>query len=170
MSTRKKTEIPFLGQPGPLPNLDLPSNADVIKSLKYLQVNKNVPIGKLISCPASKTDPSVMICSSSNCCLLDMIKQKWMLAGLPIMSDKSIKRKIEVLHGTHSSLRVTRPGPKVTSFIEEAPKLFDIGHSDLKDIIRKDTLRTSEAKEEDIAYYMAKVEGKYAKLDCSQDR
>ena len=65
---------------------------------------------------------------------------------------------------------MTRPGPKVTSFIEEAPKLFDNGHSDLKDIIRKDTLRTSEAKEEDIAYYMAKVEGKYAKLDCSQDK
>ena len=75
------------------------------------------------------------------------------------MSDKSINRKIEVLHGTHSSLSVSRPGPKVTSFIEEAPKLFDIGHSDSKNIMRKDTIRTSEAKEEDIAHYMAKVEG-----------
>ena len=51
-----------------------------------------------------------------------------------------------------------------------APKLFDIGHPNLRDIIKKDPNRTEQNKENDIAFYDAKVDGRYGKLAGTQDQ
>ena len=134
-----------------------------------MQTKKNEHIGNTISCPLSTKDVNIAECQGLNCCLLTLVKEKWKMAGLPIIKDNQIKKKIETLHKVYSSLRESRLGPKVTSFLKDAPKLFDIAHPDLKTIISKDLTRTAQAKEEDISFYMAKIEGKYAKLDHSQD-
>ena len=134
-----------------------------------MQTKKNEHIGNTFYCPLSTKDVNIAECQGLNCCLLTLVKEKWKMAGLPIIKDNQIKKKIETLHKVYSSLRESRLGPKVTSFLKDAPKLFDIAHPDLKTIISKDLTRTAQAKEEDISFYMAKIEGKYAKLDPSQD-
>ena len=88
-TTRKKTTIPFLGQPGSLPNFDLPSNSDVIKCIKYMQVRKNEHVNNIISCPVSNTDPNAMACKGSSCCLLNskLTKFNWRaILGTPMES------------------------------------------------------------------------------------
>ena len=167
--TRKKTSIPFIGQPGPLPNFDLPSNSDIIKCLRQMQSTKHQSVESLISCPMSRTDSSEASCQDSNCCLLNMVKQKWNAAGFPTISDRCIQKKIKDLHNVHSSLRESRPGPKATLFLDNAPKLFDIAHPDLITIIEKDRNRTPKAKEEDIDFYKAKLDGKFGKLGNCED-
>ena len=171
-TTRKRTAIPFFGQPGLLPNLDLPANEDVIKHLKYKQLNDNkfAPIKQVISCNRSTQNTCEMECVGSGCCVLSDIKEKWLMAGLPIESDRSIKKKIETIFKEYSGLRESYIGPKVKSFLENAPKLFDIGHPNLRDIIKKDPNRTEQNKEDDIAFYDAKVDGRYGKLAGTQDQ
>ena len=91
-----------------------------------MQTKKNEHIGNTISCPLSTKDVNIAECQGLNCCLLTLVKEKWKMAGLPIIKDNQIKKKIETLHKVYSSLRESRLGPKVTSFLKDAPKLFDI--------------------------------------------
>ena len=166
--TRKKTHIPFLGQPARLPNYDLPTNSDVLRCLRFTKNRKYKPVAKIVSCSFTKRVTAE--CEvNMECCLLAMVKQKWVLAGLPIISDVNIKKKLENLYKTHSGIRENRPGPKVTAFMNEKDKLFDIGHVDLTKIVSTDINRSDQAKEEDLAFYAAKKEGRYGKLESRED-
>ena len=116
IQTRRERELFLLGSARPSMKCGgkLPLKLDALCYLKHRQSNeakKNKPIGEVICCnivwgthTASCNQPGGCIEEASDMCVVAAVKENWIKAELPIVSDFTIKKYIMNLNNDWKSL------------------------------------------------------------------
>ena len=162
--------------------------------LKYLLMKKHKaqrnnnnysPVSShLICCPLKSGSTEANCegndsCTQEDMCVVRCVKQAWMSAGFPTISDVSIRKQVEALdnkwktinkHKSKNSTNALQEREKFSTFLNQ---LFNIGKPGLEKIIENDRLRSEVAKNEDLEFlkdqassrkmYMGKKDDKYEK-------
>ena len=93
-------------------------------------------------------------------CVVAALKSYWVKAGIPRMSDQSISKKILKVFEDWKQLcrkkNQTSSGEvkKREAFEKKLDQLFDIAHPNAIQILQSDRLRTAEAKQADVDFYL----------------
>ena len=155
----------------------LPTAKEVLLYLMYRKrlpaFSNKVPIRSVVSCPfmtgtfvAKCTEPGGCCAddgkSDQTKCLIAALKLdgNWLKSGLKMMSDKSIVDKAMKLNDRHvkinkqKHLQTPKEIAKRTIFKADMMKLFDIADKNLISGIKADLMRSDEAKQEDIDFYL----------------
>ena len=158
-----------------LPECQLATKQDVLKYLFHKKLSgkekRNVypKLSEIVCCPM-KTNKyeanceDVETCTEDDPCVVRAVKQAWIKAGFPVITDQSIRLKVLNLNQTWMSLdknkkkntEVAKESRK--SFEKDIKTLFWISVKDLKKEIESDRLRTSGAIKEDIAFLEDQVD------------
>lgn len=92
-------------------------------------------------------------------CPLQLIKDPWIRARLPIKSDHQIKKDMISLIKRYRMLKKNRKRSNAkdlknrNEFVTEINKVFYIGVNDLESVVKNDKDRTEEMKKHDLAFH-----------------
>ena len=167
--TRSATDHYMVGQEAPeLPASVMPTRRSVLKEVLFkrnLPGNKTLSQLKLVSCGFQNFDSKCFQdggCSEKpgdQKCSVFKIKWRYREAGVETMSDRNIAKKIIELYDLYQDVK-KKVGRKSegairqrTVFEESLDKLFDVSRENAEDLIRADSSRSKQRKEEDLAFF-----------------
>ena len=149
----------------------LPVARKILQYLKHLQdlpVTSGWPVKTLVCCPLARTTTSASCSGPAGCrslpgrskCVVAALCEYWNKSGIPRMSDQSISKKVIKLFEEwkllqkHRNRTTTLELAKREKFMEKLDTLFDIASPDAVKILSSDRLRSAEARQADIDFYI----------------
>ena len=150
----------------------LPVARKILQYLKYLQSQpgrKSMPVKSLVSCPLIKKSNTANCSGPNGCsspgsgrgrCVVAAVREYWNKSGIPRISDCAISNKALSLynewHGLNKNKMKTSSVDmeKRKKFEEKLDKLFDIASPDAIKILESDRLRSLDARQADIDFYL----------------
>ena len=147
----------------------LPVSRQILQYLKFLQSlpgNEKRPVKSIISCPlmtgqyTADCKGSVGCSSSGDKCVVSAVSEYWSKAGIPSISHQAISAKVLKLLDEWKQVckdkqRVNAAAlSKREAFVEKLNMLFDIAAADAIQAIQGDRLRSPEARQSDIDFYL----------------
>ena len=147
----------------------LPVLRKILQYLKYLQSlpgKQNRPVKSVISCPLI-TNLKIADCNGSDgcgsgedLCVVSALSKYWIKAGIPRISDYAISVKVLKLFDEWKSILKNRNKStpveiaKRKEFAVKLDQLLDIATSDAIQVLKSDRLRSAEARQADIDFYV----------------
>ena len=158
----------MVGQEAPvLPSGMLPTCRSILKEVLYkrsLPENRQVDQMSLVSCGFYKfeskcsQDGGCSTKSDEERCTLFKIKWRYQEAGVAVISDFYIAQKVVDLYTSYLGIKKeksrTSKGAvaKRNSYEESLDSLFDVSRKDAEELIRADSSRSRQRKEEDLSF------------------
>ena len=99
----------------------------------------------------------------------------WLKSGLPFVSDSAIVERVMRMNERHvklssqKHLQTPMEISRRSSFKEDMLKLFDISPKNCIDILRADKLRSEEAVEEDVTFYLDQLSARVGQVSTERD-
>ena len=173
-ATRGLTEVFLIGHPDSSLGLPhkLPVARKILQYLKYLQSQpgmKSVPVKSLVSCPLMKKSHTAACSGPTGCsspssgrsrCVVAGVREFWNKSGIPRISDYAISNKVLSLYNEWHGLNKNKMKTscvdieKRKRFEEKLNMLFDIASPDAIQILESDRLRSLDARQADIDFYL----------------
>ena len=159
----------------------LPVSSRILQYLKYLQSlpgNQGKPLRSLICCPllsGSKFTDCTGAVGCSACddkCVVRAVTVYWTKAGIPTITHQAITAKVLKLHEDWRKICKDRQKSnaatlsKREAFVKCLDSLFDIASSDAVQQIQSDRLRSQEARQADIDFYIDQKGDRVGCMSC----
>ena len=170
--TRGETGVFLIGQPNStLGNSGkLPVAKNILQYIRFLQSLPGMgkqPVKTLVCCPLTTSTKTASCTSPTGCsspgrsmCVVAALGDYWTRSGIPRVSDFTITKYVLRLHEEWKNLRKkqnqtsTAELGKREIFLQKLESLFDIASPDAIKILESDRLRTAEATQADIDFYL----------------
>ena len=170
--TRGETSAFLIGQPNStLGNSGkLPVAKNILQYIRFLQSLPGMgkqPVKTLVCCPlitstntASCTSPTGCSSPGRSKCLVAALGDYWTRSGIPRVADLAITKHVLRLHEEWKNLCKKQKQTSTTElgkreiFLQKLESLFDIASPDAIKILESDRLRTAEARQADIDFYL----------------
>ena len=168
--TRSVTDHWMVGQENSLlPIGILPTKRDILKEVLFkrnLPENKSIDQMSLVSCKFSNFESRCYDEKAGGCsnhsddlkCTVFKIKWRYKEAGVETQSDRSIAKKVLEIYNLYRAIKkkksqTSKGAVKSRSEFETSlDSLFDVCREDAEELIRSDSSRSKQRKEEDIAF------------------
>ena len=166
--TRSVTDHWMVGQESSvLKSGEMPTRRSVLKEVLFkrnLPENKRVNFMSLVSCGFQGFDSKCSLdggCSNKSPderCSLSKIKWRYQEAGIPTMTDYNVYKKISDLYDSYMDVKKKKSRKSVgavnqrNSFEASLGSLFDVTKEDAEKLIRADSSRSKQRKEEDLSF------------------
>ena len=188
--TRSVTDHWMVGQESSvLKSGEMPTRRSVLKEVLFkrnLPENKRVNFMSLVSCGFQGFDSKCSLdggCSNKSPderCSLSKIKWRYQEAGIPTTTDYNVYKKISDLYDSYMDVKKKKSRKSEgavnqrNSFEASLDSLFDVTKEDAEKLIRADSSRSRQRKEEDLSFLrdqrttrnqgMSVVDHKYVKI------
>ena len=166
--TRSVTDHWMVGQESSvLKSGEMPTRRSVLKEVLFkrnLPENKRVNFMSLVSCGFQGFDSKCSLdggCSNKSPderCSLSKIKWRYQEAGIPTTTDYNVYKKISDLYDSYMDVKKKKSRKSEgavnqrNSFEASLDSLFDVTKEDAEKLIRADSSRSKQRKEEDLSF------------------